>query len=103
MPGAVQESVIARVVGNSGRDLALGGLTLLEQNLARGTGVDVEQLDRLDPVLEAHGGEGSDRLSSFEREPVVSLRVNRAKIIRLAEKEFPAQRQPSIEEIRLGE
>src|SRR5256885_4412232 len=103
MPGAGQERIIACVVGNSGRDLALGGLTLLKQNLARGIGVDVEQLDHLNPVLEAHRGEGSDRLSSFEREPVVSLRVNRAEIIRLAEKEFPAKRHPPIEEIRLVE
>src|SRR6266513_2345923 len=103
MPRAGQERIIACVVGNSGRDLALGGLPLLEQNLTRGIGVDVEQLDDLDPVLEAHSGEGSDRLSSFEREPVVTLGVNRAEIIRLPEKEFPAKRHPSIEEIRLGE
>src|ERR1700730_447731 len=103
MPGASQERIIARVVNNPGRDLALGALALLEQNLARGSRVDIEQLDRLDRVLEADGGKGSDRFSSFEREPVVSLRVKRTEIIRLTEKEFPAKRHPPIEEIRLGE
>src|SRR5438874_1877355 len=91
MPDPGQERIIAGVVHNSWRNLAFGALALFEQDLTRGTRRDIEQFDPFDPVLQAQGRERSDRFSGFQREPVIALAINRTEIIRLPEKEFPAE------------
>src|SRR5687767_14090195 len=47
--------------------------------------------------------ERSDRLSQLDRRAVIPLGVNVAKVIRLAEIEFAAERKAPVEEIRFRE
>src|SRR6476646_9526636 len=55
--GPCQERIVAGVVTDRPEDLALGRLSLLEQNLAERSGRDIENFDALESILQAGHGE----------------------------------------------
>src|SRR6201999_4475181 len=90
---AGEEDAIARIVGVPGGKPALGVIPPVAQDRVGNTVADIVDVDILETIVQAHGGEWVDRLAEIDVKAVVLLRVDVGDVICVAVKNLAAERE----------
>src|SRR5207249_1598847 len=98
-----KQGIITPVKYNTAKDFALHSGTLLRLDLLGCAWVYIENINVLQTIAQRRVNKRVDRFAQLDRKPVIALVVLRAQVVCLVIKKLTAQRQSSIEAIRLGQ